>query len=341
MGKTAVTFVVCTHNNRTIVEACLRSIQRQLYADWTCIVVDDTSADGTPQWIESNFPWVKLLHSERNLGPCHCRNLGVIQSDSPYVAFLDSDVELDAGWLQTTVPVLESDPSIGIVGGKLLFAVCPERINSYGGAMGKLGLAWDDHEFEESSSLAGPTECLFVCSAAILTRRATLQLIDGWDDKLFYGYDDTDLGWRASLYGYRSVCVPQALAYHRQRQTVCSLGDLVVFHYCKNRLRSMLENYGTMNLVRYVPLYLLYSALDIAMRRPRTAKLKALWWNAAMLPDTLRRRGKIQRERRTEDSQLEHLFCPRFFPPVPLQQRRDRLAALLAGSSVTSPSGVD
>jgi GT2 family glycosyltransferase len=242
------------------------------------------------------------------------------------VAFLDSDVSLDREWLRRSVAFLESDPRIGIVGGKLLYADAPHRLNSFGGVTGAIGLGWDAHEGDLSEAVQKPRPSLWVSCSAMLVRRELLSRVGGFDETFFYGYEESDLGWRANLAGFAVVAIPEALAYHRVGAAVGRSDPQIVFHYCKNRLRSLLKNYGPARLACWLPAYLAYSVVDGLVRAPRAAKLRALAWNVASLGDTLARRRDVQRLRRRPDRELAPLFSKHLFPPVPLANRRRRPA---------------
>ena len=290
-------------------------------------MVDNSSDDGTGEWVrafaqQSGRAVHHLLKEPAGPGPA--RNLGAARAIGSLVAFLDSDVTLDPDWLRHAVAHLESEPGVGIVGGKLLYADAPHRLNSFGGVTGRIGLAWDAHEGDLSASRVEPRPSLWVSCSAMLVRRELLERVGGFDETFFYGYEESDLGWRACLAGWSVVCIPDALAHHRVGRVVGRSDPQIVFHYCKNRLRSMLKNYGAARLACYLPAYLAYSVVDLLVRAPRAAKLRALAWNAGALGDTLARRAQVQATRRVSDRQLEPLFSRRFFPPVPLANRRRR-----------------
>jgi GT2 family glycosyltransferase len=316
MSLPSVAIVVCTYNNRPIIDACLQSIAAQQYPNTECLLIDDGSTDGTAGHVEASFPWVRVLRSLVNVGPARNRNVAVASSRAELFAFLDSDVELAPDWLEETVSYLSGRPEVGIVAGKLLYASDRSRVNSYGGALSRIGLAWDASDGAEAATCRAPLECLWVISAAMLARADVLRRIEGFDEAFVYGYDDSDLGWRANLTGARCVCIPSAVAYHGARRT-----SRAVFHYNKNRLRSMLKNMSLAWLARYLPLYAAYSAADIVFRADRGPKLRAWWWNVTHAADTLRRRRRVQRLRRMSDGQLAPLFSARYLPPVPMAKR--------------------
>lgn len=315
------TFIVCTHNNRPIIDACLSAITAQSDSDWELIVVDDASTDGTADYVAERYPQARVLRQPRSAGPSANRNWAIAESHSVFVATLDSDVELDRDWLERTREYLEAHPDVGIAGGKLLYAANPGLINSYGGETGRIGISWDGYDGRPEQELTAPVECLWVCSAAMLVRRSVFDVVGGFDETYFYGYEDSDLGWRAVLAGFRCVCIPQAKALHRARTTIGTMGSFITFHYHKNRLRSLLKNLSLGRLLLTLPLYVLYSFADLVLRPPRWAKVRAWGWNLRHFGETLRRRRSTQRNRKRSERDVQKLMSPRCLPPTRLVQR--------------------
>jgi len=333
MPDTRVTFVVPTFNNRHIVGACLDSILAQTYTNFACIVVDDASTDGTSDFIARIYPWVNLTRKTFNGGPSLNRNDAVQQSASEYLAFLDSDVRLRPDWLMQTIAVLDSSPDVGIVGSKLLLALRPDLINAFGGTIGSLGIAWNLHEWEQAFSVQCSQRALWISSAAMLMRRSLFEQLGGFDETFFYGCEDSDLGWRANLAGYKTICVPEAVAWHQISETILKRSGSMARQYYKNLIRSMIKNWGAARLPFRLGIYLAYSILDIAFRSQKNAKFHAWLWNLKRLPDTLRLRRVIQRSRVVTDRELLPLFSSRFFPPVRLKDRRLYSASPAGGPS--------
>jgi GT2 family glycosyltransferase len=316
------TFIVCTHNNKEIIDHVLTSIRQQSDPDWQAICVDDASTDGTADVIASRYPFVQLIRPSTGQGPSINRNQAIAQSSSTYVAFLDSDVELEKDWLEQTADYLDRHPDVGIVGGKLLYAANPGIVNSYGGQIGKFGLAWDGYDGHDETTLTEPIDTLWICSAAMLMRRSLLEEIGLFDETFFYGYEDSDIGWRGVLAGHRCVCLPQVKAYHRARTTIGGMGERITFHFHKNRFRSMLKNLGLGRLLWNSPVYLAYTIMDLVARAPRGAKIRAWVWQFQHLRETLSMRRRIQSSRKKSDRELARIFSRRYLPPTRLSQRQ-------------------
>lgn len=76
-----------------IVES-IRSVQSQTYRNWELIIADDKSTDGTVDIVRvmaGDDNRIRLLETDRNLGPAAARNRAMDVANGNYIAFLDSD----------------------------------------------------------------------------------------------------------------------------------------------------------------------------------------------------------------------------------------------------------
>ncbi len=87
-----ITCIIPVYNRRGLVGDAIRSVMEQdTSLSVETVVVDDGSADGTPQYIRDRFPHVKLVETGRNLGPGAARNAGARHASGEVLMFLDSD----------------------------------------------------------------------------------------------------------------------------------------------------------------------------------------------------------------------------------------------------------
>ena len=311
MGKTRqypkVAIVVVTYNNKNIIDENLQSIRNLLYSNYDCILVDDCSNDGTCEYVKEKYPWVQIIHKKENTGQAISKNIGIQQSKSEYILFLDSDIRLCEDYLNECVKLMEENKNIVICGGKLLLRQEPDKINEAGGYLYTIGTAKDRGKGESSLMYNNTEEVFYIGSAAHCVRRDLFDTIGKYDiTTSCYGTEDIDICWRARLAGYMVFYNHLAIGYHGYHQTIKKLKqDTVQFHQTKARIRMLIKNYGLANLIRYLPLAFLISMADIILfNESRIAKIKAWGWNIAYLNDTLKERKRIQSTRKVKDEEI-------------------------------------
>jgi GT2 family glycosyltransferase len=240
-----VTIVVITYNNKDIIDENLQSIQKLVYSNYDCILVDDCSTDGTCEYVKGKYPWVKIIKKRINSGVTISKNIGIQQSKSKYILFLDSDVELSEDYLNKCVELMEKNKNIVICGGKLLFKQEPDKINEAGGYLCTIGLAKDRGRGENSLMYNKTEEVFFIGGAAQCVRRDLFDQIGKLDiTTSCYGTEDIDICWRARLAGYMVFYNHLAIGYHGYHQTIKKLKqDTVQFHQTKAHIRMLIKNY--------------------------------------------------------------------------------------------------
>jgi glycosyltransferase involved in cell wall biosynthesis len=113
-----VSVVIPLFNKEAFIEQTLRSVMKQTYFDFECIIVDDGSTDNSVNVVklfieENRLPWKLLLQS--NSGQTKARNNGIRNSVGEYLAFLDSDDLWPPDKIELQVKAIEKNPNIVLV----------------------------------------------------------------------------------------------------------------------------------------------------------------------------------------------------------------------------------
>jgi len=113
---TLVTAAIPTYNRAHLLPGALESVFAQTFREVEVLVVDDGSTDETPTVLARYGERIRVVRQE-NQGRSAARSRAVLEARSPYLSFLDSDDEWLPEKLERQVPVLEADPSVGMVHG--------------------------------------------------------------------------------------------------------------------------------------------------------------------------------------------------------------------------------
>jgi len=116
-----VSVVVIAWNVRDELEACFQSLRDHAGPlTLETIFVDNGSTDGSSELVAERFPEVTIIRRPTNEG-VPARNHGLRVARGRYRMLLDSDARLTEGALPRAVAVLEADPTIGLVGPRLVY----------------------------------------------------------------------------------------------------------------------------------------------------------------------------------------------------------------------------
>ena len=84
--------IIPNYNKGEYLKECL-DILNQTYKNWKIYLVDDCSNDSSNEILKeyAKKDKINIIQLDKNSGPSQCRNLGMKNSNSEYIAFLDSD----------------------------------------------------------------------------------------------------------------------------------------------------------------------------------------------------------------------------------------------------------
>jgi len=116
-----VSYLVITRDRRDELRRCLDSLDRQRGPASEIVVVDNGSADGTPDWLRSERPDVVLVDVGANSGASGGRNRGLAVARGAYVISIDDDAELRGDDVAAkVVERFEADEKLGVISFKIL-----------------------------------------------------------------------------------------------------------------------------------------------------------------------------------------------------------------------------
>lgn len=121
MEELGLTISVVSHNSRDLLKTCLRSIyQKAEGIRFEVVVVDNGSTDGSVEMVQKDFPQVKLIQNQENLGFARANNQAIKHSKGRYILLFNPDSIFKNGSLNETVKFMDSHPEVGILGSKIL-----------------------------------------------------------------------------------------------------------------------------------------------------------------------------------------------------------------------------
>jgi GT2 family glycosyltransferase len=268
-SRPGLSAVVVSWNSARFLPDCLDSLASQKDVQVEVIVVDNGSTDGSADIVRRERPSVTLIETKENRGFCAANNTGLGAAGRGAVLFVNPDVVLDPAFCARAVSALDTDPRIGIVGGRLL-RFDRTTIDSAGQFMTRSRRVLDRGYGGPDGPGMGSAGYVFsVCGAAMLCRRETIEDIsvcgELFDESFFAFSEDFDIGWRARLAGWRAWYEPEAVGYHyrggsedgsgagRRLPALLRRPRPLRFHILKNRWLTMLKNDAASSVLRDLP----------------------------------------------------------------------------------------
>jgi len=259
-GGPTASVIIPVYNNWQYTRRCLASLDAAGYRNQVeVIVVDNASTDETPVRLKNEFPWVKVIRNQQNLGFAAACNTGAAAATGQYLVFLNNDTEVERSWLEALVAACESEHGAAIVGSKLLY---PDGRLQHAGVGISYAGTYPIHSahlrYGQPDSEDSRCEVDAVTGASMLVPRDVFYELGGFDEVYKNGYEDVDFCLKARQRGYRIIYEPASRAIHyesrtagrfdRERRNINILHrrwlPYVIRHYRKNLPSEKLCNAG-------------------------------------------------------------------------------------------------
>ena len=310
--------IIASFNGKKLLRECMRSVFETKYPSFEVIVVDDGSVDGSIKVIrefQKKHPLI-LIQNERNLGLVASRNKAIQKAKGEILVFLDNDTKVDKNWLGGLIDVF-SDESVGAAQCKIfdfhkvkIIQEIGMKLIPYTGFGTTLGRGEKD-----KGQYNTPVEIISL-GAALAVKKDVTQLVGDFDQKLFHYTDDLDFSWRIWISGKRVVSAPNSKVYHYTH--IHKPTYKLYYNLSKNSLRMILKNYETFNVIKYLPLSIIFNiagGIFVLFTKGNIIALLGvlvgLGWNIFNSVDTFNERSKVNKFRRVGDSQI--------FPKIMIQ----------------------
>ena len=255
MNKTPlISFITITYNGlsdtRELIESLYNVVQSVSYE---IIVVDNASKIDEASIINKEYPWVKAIRSEQNLGFSGGNNIGIKAAKGQYLFFINNDTFIKEDKIINLIEKINSNPLIGGISPKICYAAPPHNIQ-YAGytpltpitlrnqTIGN-GACCNDKAFNKSIPTA------YLHGAAMLIKKEVIEKVGLMPDVYFLYYEEVDWSTAMTKKGYSLWYEPNCIIYHKESQSTGQNSSLQVYYLTRNRLLYAYRNLRGINRI--------------------------------------------------------------------------------------------
>jgi GT2 family glycosyltransferase len=83
--------IIVNYNGLKFLKNCLDSLGKTKYDQFEVIFVDNASSDGSTNYVEKNYPWVKVIRLKKNVGFAMGNIIGFKYTIGDYIVLLNND----------------------------------------------------------------------------------------------------------------------------------------------------------------------------------------------------------------------------------------------------------
>ena len=263
-----LSIIIVTYNSNEFLKECLQSLHNKTNDEIEVFVVDNNSFDGSPELVESEFPWVKLIRNKKNLGFAAANNQAIKQCKGRYIMLLNSDTVMLDGSVEKILTFMDQYEKAGIVGCKLLNTdgTLQPSVTSFPNVLkdtvaislkgsvlqntplaraliSKIGkiFSFSASRFDDHSKTK---EIDFPRGACFTIRRKVIDEIGLLDDNYFFTGEEMDFAYRAKQKDWKIFYYPEAAVIHHDHGATKQIMGKVFVQTRKGALRFYQKHYG-------------------------------------------------------------------------------------------------
>lgn len=233
---------ILSYNGLEFLEECVSSYLQNNYENFQIVVVDNGSNDGTVKWLEKNFPTVKVIRTEKNLGYSGGMNLGLEYAfndlNADYVLITNNDVKADKALISSLVECAEPNPDAGFINGKVYYYDLPNTLQYIGKSYDEkywrgnlIGHNEIDYgQYDKDMELAWTDDVYWLVS------RKLFYTVGGYDTEFKFQAEDFDYQARAKRCGFKIIYCHKAKLWHKVSATIGKNSHMKSFYDARNPL---------------------------------------------------------------------------------------------------------
>ncbi|HVN85516.1 MAG TPA: glycosyltransferase family 2 protein [Candidatus Binatia bacterium] len=248
-ARDPVFVVVLNWNGRADTLVCLRSLTTVVAPHLTVVLVDNGCAEFSAAELSALVPNSYYLRSPDNRGFAGGCNLAIrhaLNRGAQLVFLLNNDAVVEPDTVAEVARVAAADPTVGVVGAKLLQTHRPNilesaglRVNLRSGRLYQIGFGEEDTgQYDTGSDVSAVSGC------AMLLTQAVCERLGGFDERYFAYLEDVDLCLRARSAGFAVRFAPRARVYHRGKGSTARDQSTLSSYYATRNHLLLMDTHG-------------------------------------------------------------------------------------------------
>ncbi|MFH1980539.1 MAG: glycosyltransferase family 2 protein [Pseudomonadota bacterium] len=259
-----VSVIIVSYNTADHLMRCLDAVAEQAGVTVHATVVDNASADGSPEAVRRHHPGVDLIANTENLGFGRANNQVIRNVTDDYIVFLNPDTQLQTDALMAMVAYMERHPDVGLAGGRLA--------NPDGSHQASVEHRYPGQRYTGGRLATLPGTIAWVMGAFMIVRRDLVKEIGGFDEQFFLYGEDIDLCLSIRQRGWAIGYADDAVAIHWGGESERdSLPEAVMRKKYAAEIRFYEKHYTAAEMTRI----------------KRKTRLQALWRLAGLTPQMM------------------------------------------------------
>jgi hypothetical protein len=261
VSEAGLDIIIVSWRTRDLLRGCLRSLVGQPEVA-EIVVVDNASADGTAEMLRHEFPSVRLIGNNKNVGFAAGNNQAIRATSAPFILLLNPDTEAcppqagEPGALRVLLDVFAEDARVGAVAAQLVLPdgsiqlscrgfpePSPLFYEAFGLALlfprseslGRYRMRYWDHDSRREVDQP--------MASALALRRQALDEVGLFDEDFPLYFNDADLCYRLKQAAWKIIFEPKAKVKHFFAQSTSQVRPAAIVASHRGLIRFYAKHY--------------------------------------------------------------------------------------------------
>lgn len=253
-GMQLATVVIPNLNGKKYLKDCLDALERQTSQDFSVIMIDNGSADGSAEFVKANYPEVAVKRFAENRGFCGAVNEGIRMAKTKYVILLNNDTICSPSFVEELIEGMEARTDCFAGSARMVQMQDPGKMDNCGDFYCALGWAFTPAKGKSIQSYESARKVFSACGGAAIYLRRVFDEIGLFDEAHFAYLEDVDVCWRAKIAGYQNWYFPKAVVKHVGSATSGSVyNEFKVRHASRNSIYMIYKNMPLLQIILNLP----------------------------------------------------------------------------------------
>jgi GT2 family glycosyltransferase len=245
-----IAVVILNWNGREFLRKFLPSVLANSQGVAEVIIADNASTDSSIEFLQDNFPGVRIITNRTNGGFARGYNEALSEVDADYYVLLNSDIEVTPNWIEPVIKLMESDKTIAACQPKLRSYVERDKFEYAGAAGGFIdeygypfcrGRIFQDIE-TDNGQYNDAVEIFWATGACMFVRADLYRQFGGLDEEFFAHMEEIDFCWRLKNGGYKIMYCPDSVVFHVGGGTLPKKSSQKTYLNFRNNLSLLYKN---------------------------------------------------------------------------------------------------
>ncbi|NBW70587.1 MAG: glycosyltransferase family 2 protein [Bacteroidetes bacterium] len=254
---TSFSIIILNWNGLDHLKNYLSSVVNTNYQNFEVILADNGSTDASIEWVEKEYPSVKIAALDNNYFFAGGNNRAIQWADNDWLVFLNNDVEVAPDWLTKMAAMIDKHASVGILQPKIRSLNQPthfEYAGAAGGFIDRYGYPYCRGRIlniveEDLGQYDDPTLLDWASGAAMFTRKDLFEQLEGFDEDFEMHMEEIDLCWRARNMGIQIMYCPESIVFHLGGGSLTEGSYKKIWYNYRNNWFMLLKNIPTHQLL--------------------------------------------------------------------------------------------